>query len=253
MEHNDLSPQELVDFVEKTKDQLKPILDLPGAVLFNSYKTLKQGRYYFLGINPGGVDGLKIRCHLELLARRGYTADPPYESAYDEKWTNGPGQHLLQKNFKFLFKELGVCYRDVCATNLVFAGSEHQDDCKCPDEQGNILDWEECAEKICWPVHETILDEIVRPKVIVTFGFDVFDFIFRVRKGKEYYPHIDPNKQGVRRWCEAKLTVGTATKLIGIRHPHPGKGGPFDLAKNDGIIGEIDKFLNDESSLPVRT
>jgi uracil-DNA glycosylase len=64
----------------------------------------------------------------------------------------------LQRRIRALLEGLGLSVRDVCASNLIFQRSVSAED----------LPFRSLAA-LCWPIHERII-EIVRPKVIITFG-----------------------------------------------------------------------------------
>jgi len=46
-----LSKNELPDFA---MDALYSILDMPGTILYSSHETIRPGRLYLMGLNPGG-------------------------------------------------------------------------------------------------------------------------------------------------------------------------------------------------------
>jgi len=146
----------LREFISFSRTQLLPIIDLNGAILYSSVKTLTSGKYYILGLNPGGSpdSGESIEINLNSL--------PKYEgnSFLDESWLseNRIGEHPIQKGLSSLCKYINYDLRNICASNLIFY--------RCRDEKG--VDFWKDAE-ICWPVHEKIL-KIVNPKVIITIG-----------------------------------------------------------------------------------
>jgi hypothetical protein len=136
--------------------ELASISRLPGTILYSSSDTLKRGDVYLLGFNPGGSDGNILSHGIDQLIGR-------TQNAYlDEAWENGngswaAGEAPLQKNIIWLLTELNLNPRDVCASNLIFLQSR--------EASGISYD----IAKVCWPVHEAIL-EIVQPQVIITFG-----------------------------------------------------------------------------------
>lgn len=156
-----MTPQE---FSEAAAEILLPIIDLPGAILYSAANTLKEGNYYFLGLNPGGFGGRSIREHLACLP------NITTNSYVDEEWewgARGPlkaGTHPLQKNASLLFHWLDVPIENVCASNLIFSQS-----------RGETGSWYPKLAHICWPVHELILD-IVKPETIITFGRKPFEY-----------------------------------------------------------------------------
>ena len=146
------------EFVQNARDYLKEkgILEESGCVLYSAFSTLKRGRFYILGLNPGGTPDSKdtIAQDLEEL--------PTYNTnAYiDEAWGRyKPGKHPLQYQLKLLIEsKLGENLREICASNLIFRRSKNQNEINYPD-----------SADLCWPVHQMILD-IVKPDVIITFG-----------------------------------------------------------------------------------
>ena len=146
-------------FIVQARYHLSPILGERGAILYSSFLTLSPGRFYILGLNPGGAPGSGdtiAQCLNGLSRYKG--------NAYiDEDWSSdsrhyGVGEHPLQRQLRMLMQELGEDLRHVCALNLIFTRS--------PDQYG--ADYPERGH-LCWPVHQMILN-IVRPNVIIAFG-----------------------------------------------------------------------------------
>lgn len=153
---------------------LTDLLEEPGGILYSSHETLKPGKVYLLGFNPGGSNGASIGESVkEMLS---YS-----DNAYiDESWSNGngtkgPGKAPLQKHIRWLLNELGLETSEVCASNLIFLRS------RAANEINMSL------AKRCWPVHEAIL-KIVQPKLIITFGNSVhspYRYLHTMYGGKE--------------------------------------------------------------------
>lgn len=127
-----------------------------GRVLYSAATSLRKGRVYVLGLNPGGdpnwFDG-RIRDNIFPINE---------ENAYlDESWGGRqPGEHPLQKRISFLVEEqLGLNIRRVCASNLIFVRSQ---------SAAKLSDFKKTAD-LCWPAHEAILN-IVRPEALIVFG-----------------------------------------------------------------------------------
>lgn len=85
-------------FATTAKELLSSIADCPGAVLYSAAHTLREGKYYFPGLNPGGTGGLSIGEHLLKLpssSKNSYVNE-------DGDWGSGKlreaGAHPLQKN-----------------------------------------------------------------------------------------------------------------------------------------------------------
>ena len=184
--------------VQEAKKSLKQILSDSGTILYSSCDTLTPGRYYFLGLNPGGSDeGTdRIKQSLENLSKW-------KKNAYlDQSWRCQPGTHPLQQNFKVLFKELVKDPASVCASNLIFRRSVN--------ERG-AGGWQ--MAELCWPVHEVILG-IVQPRVIITFGRLPFDFI----QGKLNGTVADELPTKHRRWPWRYSVLPSGVKLVGLPH-----------------------------------
>ena len=145
-------------FVEQSRRDLASVLERRGNILYSAARTLSPGKFYFMGLNPGGTDSsVTIASHLASLPTR-------VENAYEEKWDSTrthyeAGAAPLQRRIKYLFEDiLGCPLPDVCATNLIFMQTH---------DAGELRFQEDAAT--CWPVHERML-AIVQPKVIVAFG-----------------------------------------------------------------------------------
>src|ERR1035441_8005860 len=88
-------------FIHSAKQHLESILDKSGTILYSSCATLKPGKYYFLGLNPGGTDA-DTNTIRKSLGNLGALTDCAY---LDEDWGSdsrsySKGCHPLQKNFK---------------------------------------------------------------------------------------------------------------------------------------------------------
>jgi hypothetical protein len=166
--------QNVAAVVQKAELYLRQILDQSGTILYSSCATLKPGKYYFLGLNPGGGDaGTKT------IERALGNLGALTENAYlDEDWGSGArrygvGGHPLQQNYQYLFSMLGEELDSVCASNLIFRRSISEKGAR----------YAELVDR-CWQVHEAIL-KIVRPSAIITFGRQPFDFIKTKRHGDD--------------------------------------------------------------------
>lgn len=144
---------------ELARKSLSDYLDQCGRLLYSSVETISPGDVYLLGLNPAGKsDNPKdsLKSDLKELPNR-------KENAYiDEAWERGnreyeKGEAPLQRRVKWLLEQLVGDAKKVCASNLVFLGSDN----------ANGIDEQWIAK--CWPVHERII-EIVKPKLIVAFG-----------------------------------------------------------------------------------
>lgn len=96
--------------LHKLEERLGADIYKSGSVLYSSPETLKPGRFYFMGFNPGGepTDNPKetIKAHIEGL-KDGFNA------FIDESWSPGgrecsPGQAPHQKNVQALAQLMDV-------------------------------------------------------------------------------------------------------------------------------------------------
>jgi hypothetical protein len=198
-----LHERNVAAIVQKAKESLGPILNESGTILYSSCATLRPGKYYFLGLNPGEADADNDTIGKSL----GKLCTRTVNAYLDEDWSSsrsyGKGCHRLQKNFKCLFEALGEDPRAVCGTNLIFKGSD--------DARG--AGYPEMA-KLCWPVHEAIL-RVVQPRAIITFGVtNTFQFVAEQLGGGpvQYF------KSGHGDWSWGSLTKKGAPSLIGLPH-----------------------------------
>jgi hypothetical protein len=184
------------------------VLGLPGWILYSSYTTLVRGDYYFLGVNPAGSEEdppKTVKDSLDGLT--GFTEEAGRNQFLNVSWHPDPTKLLpLQERFQFLFKKehSGVDPETVCASNLIFTSSK-----KGKDSGGWPM-----ADK-CWPVHKAIIQEIVKPRVIITHGSLPFDFISYKLRGK---PVQEPQKCKHANWTWRCSRLETGQKLVGLPH-----------------------------------
>ncbi len=186
------------------------VLDQPGWILYSSYKTLVRGDYYFLGVNPAGSEEdhpKTVRHSLNQLAA--LTEEAGKNQFLDISWNDDPKKtklRPLQERFRFLFEDaLGVNPQSVCASNLIFKSRK-----KAKDAGGFP------TAEICWSVHEAIIREAVKPRVIITHGSLPFDFISYKLRGK---PIEEPQECKYAKWTwKCSRLEETGQKLIGLPH-----------------------------------
>ncbi|MDN5215116.1 hypothetical protein QQ020_23750 [Fulvivirgaceae bacterium BMA12] len=136
------------------------ILNGSGSVIYSSKETLRPGKYYILGFNPGG--NAEDNKSTVLNSLNDFSARK--KNAYlDERWKSNSGEyeigeHPLQRHLVEVMKTIGQDLRDVCASNLIFLRSPGHYGVKYP-----------ASAKDCWGIHEMIL-EIVQPRIILAFG-----------------------------------------------------------------------------------
>jgi hypothetical protein len=217
-----LYERNIATVVQQAEASLGPILNELGTILYSSCETLKRGKYYFLGLNPGGGSERTISQSLVELAHGKPTENAYFDQNWSGKRTYDIGEHPYQQDFKYLFAGLIDDPRKVCATNLIFKGSR----------DARELRIQELA-RLCWPVHEAII-EIVQPEAIITFGVQAFEFIAQKRGGQPV--QFAYSRPGYWSWQHSILADGT--RLIGTRHPRG-----YALRKNQAVVDEIKKFL----------
>jgi hypothetical protein len=178
------------------------ILDAEGAVLYSAATTLRQGRFYFLGLNPAGAgeEARPVKDALVSLELQNLNA---YDEIWDKKYGPCGGGHPLQRNAKALFKSLGTDIANVCASNLIFTSSK-----KGKDSGG----WARAEQ--CWPMHELLIHQIVRPEAIIAYGKLPFDFIRKKLSLTE--GERRPADHG--NWVCRSASGPGAPRLIGLPH-----------------------------------
>jgi hypothetical protein len=228
---NDSSSYErdVAAIVQKAEESLVTILDESGTILYSSHETLKPGKYYFLGLNPGGVNAGTDTIR-QSLGNLGVLSENAY---LDQDWgsnlrSTGKGCHRLQKNFKCLFEALGEDPRTVCASNLIFKRSTDARGAGYP-----------AMAKLCWPVHEVIL-RVVRPRAIIAFGVtDTFQFVTEQLGGGP----VQYSKSGHGDWAWGSLIKEGAPSIIGL--PHLSR---YTLWTHLEVVEQIRSLLMVESS-----
>jgi hypothetical protein len=133
----------------------------------NPWNTLEKGKYYIVGLNPGGLGEASNRQDYESLKPRCGSDDNNNWSAYlveDEgKWPS-----TLQPNMAAFAEQCltggreGL--RNIFSTNAVFARTPDVNGIEEHGSKAIIL-----FESICWPWHLKFLD-IVRPEIIIAIS-----------------------------------------------------------------------------------
>lgn len=108
------------------------MLDRSGGVLMSAEATLRKNVTYFIGLNPGGEDmppdSSDERAADYPTISESLAASRMGCNAFDQDWSTktrsfAPGHSPMQSRFKFVCRELRLCYAEVCATNFVFTRS----------------------------------------------------------------------------------------------------------------------------------
>ena len=163
----------IAKFIELAHSQLSLIENDYGEVIYSSKEIFTKGKYYFLGLNPGGEGYIKIAEHLNKYCGREI-----------DQWSkddiNTPP--LLKKRAEKLFNILGHNLCDVFCTNLIFKTTKG----------ASSLNYGLAG--LCWGVHLLALS-IVQPDIIITCGNDnkesAFSFILDLYSDR----NCDPDKK----------------------------------------------------------
>jgi len=182
--------------IELIREKLKEIgfSNEPGAILYSGNETIKKGKFYFLGANPGGHSDQKVGKHPDTvenqLLRKNTSSD--FNEYFDARWQirgrepSLPGKALLQRRIKFLFDQINVALREVLSTNLVFVRSATLEEFH--------LSWNDAARE-CWKIHEILLSEVC-PEIIITYGSEANEYIKdkMVIESEEYFEVVSLNE-----------------------------------------------------------
>lgn len=200
-----------------------------GNVLSVGPDAIKPGRFYVMGLNPGGDpenhDGTIAK---SIVARplgwSVFTHDcwlcdvRPCEHAPADKVLE-PSLTRHQRNVLATLNALGTEPGSVAATNAIFARSTGE------KTLAGAWDW----WKMCWPVHQLFLRQ-VRPEWIITLGLGLgtsaFAFLIDEAKrasGKRPDIHAIGSGKTGGRWFSAKLPDGEGgvldLRVLGLPHP----------------------------------
>ncbi|MGA3069271.1 MAG: hypothetical protein ABSD43_03555 [Terracidiphilus sp.] len=232
--HPVLNEQEITAFVQEAREVLKDFLKDSGTILYSSFETLKRGKYYFLGLNPGGSEldtENSIGKSLENLRSQTQNAylKGPKDGIAD--WGRYPsGDAPLQLRYQYLFTELGLGEKldSVCASNLIFRRSVGE------KGSGGI----EMAD-LCWKVHEAIL-KIVQPEAIIVFGKLPYFFIKDKLNGTDLTESCTKHGSWKLRHSILKggAILNTEAQLIGL--PHLSR---YAIDSDKAVIDKIKTYL----------
>ncbi|NBK99378.1 MAG: hypothetical protein EOM50_15430 [Erysipelotrichia bacterium] len=184
--------------IDKLIASNKHLQSMYGFMFYSSIATLKKGKFYFLGVNPGGKGSSIVQF------------DSTYtKNAYlDESWDNGKaiypiGQAPLQLRVQKLFDALGIDLREVCASNLIFKQTKNI----------HFLTDPYALADACFPIHRYIIEEVVKPEFIISMGKTVFDY-FVDRQGFTYSHEFSA---GHAQWS-IRVAKKEETTLINVPH-----------------------------------
>ncbi|MCT7566133.1 uracil-DNA glycosylase family protein [Aliarcobacter butzleri] len=220
---------ELINNLNKLKGLIKndnKLINMKGGIFYSDKKTLQKGKFYFLGVNPGGENAETLIEDLEKFE----TANTNY---YLESWENGlkvfsPGEAPLQRRVKELFNKLNTSIENVCSSNLIFKQSKDLN-----NYDGNLL---KDADS-CWKIHELIINYIVQPEYIITHGKYVYEYLIDNQNFKE----IKTFNSGHGNWT---IKIAKRNNITLINLPHLSYYSPFTKNKRkENAIKELLKFI----------
>jgi hypothetical protein len=222
--------------------------DLGGEVFSSGLNALKKGDLYVMGLNPGGGDAYpSIREHVLNWKWDRYSAftDQCWNSTCWNRDCYGTqeivhcgcerGTEQTQRNQRRVIERtleaIGSPEADVAsvfATNAIFAKSKKADTFQ--SETGWSL---EDAWRKCSPLHKYFLS-IVRPKVIVCFGYGRYDTAYSMAQSlcesvSEEHVYRQPEwKIDNFRWITECLNFNGEREpvlIVAVRHPSYGSAG----------------------------
>lgn len=193
------------DLVAYARTALASLQDRSGQVLMSGASTLRPGRIYLLGLNPGGDPDnhalMTIGQSLDDLVSRTRAE----RNSYLVEWPGGARKNLVRHRILDLIWGLGLEPHEVCASNLIFTRSPGEASCSYQDLEA------------CWRVHEHIL-RVVRPKAIVTYGSPVYDALVRRYATWGCVEEHRPVAYCPGPWQARSLHVREGVRLIGLPH-----------------------------------
>jgi hypothetical protein len=223
-----------------------------GAVLYSELGSVRPGRAYLLGINPGGQeDGAPEAAIIRnLFAPQGTNSyadqcwngcPDPYACAHCEGGRLKPAARTsIQHRVCSLFDMLGAQPADVLSTNLVFARSS-----QLSALRGRTAEW----IRRCRDVHVALLG-IVRPRWIITLGFGkAFSSVKSFGKETRSQEQILSGGQVVawHRHVAVRLEDGDTLDVgvLGVAHPSHRGFGRVGLAGASAYPDALRSFISD--------
>lgn len=213
-------------------ERLDPALrDRSGAVMLSGPATLASGRFYVMGLNPGGNPA-----KLPATIRENF-ASPDGASCYtDECWNkrcddNANCEHLdngllrpearvrHQRNMIAMAEMLGhATPATLPSANAIFGRSESLAMLKKQSGTDAGTWW-----RGCWPVHQALLD-VVRPAAIITLGYGMntsaFGYLHQLAEAATIEKIGVSRRDGKTFTCRLDLGASKLeTRIIGVPHP----------------------------------
>ena len=143
--------------------------DEPGSIIYSANSTLKEGKFYFLGTNPGGNN---LNYSDTILNQLKFSGEK--NEYIDGNWGNKKHQETIRS----VFKELGINLETTFSTNTSFIRSPGEQKYKprSPINEEAIKSaakakkqLKQDGRKTFWPIQEYFLS-IVKPKIVIANG-----------------------------------------------------------------------------------
>lgn len=188
---------------------------LSGDIIYsNPHLTLKKGKYYFLGFNPGGEANQDFTLEMAIRSLIGGV-----QHFYCQIYKDHHKFTSLQRRYQILCKNiLEIDPEHIFTTNLIFQPS--------PNAKG--VNYQQEAKK-CWKIHEVLL-EIVQPEIIFcngNGGVSSFAYIQQLMKEKTEIEEFHAKHGSWKIRTFSGYLFDRPIKVIGIPHMsyyHPVKG-----------------------------
>ena len=110
-----------INKIIKIVENDQKLMNMRGCIFYSDKKTFQKGKFYILGVNPGGENSETLIEDLKKL-------EVEKTNHYLVSWENGikeyaKGEAPLQKRVKELFCKLNTRIENVCSSNLIFTPS----------------------------------------------------------------------------------------------------------------------------------
>ena len=224
-----------MDLATLVEDALGPLASTSGSVLGVSTAALAPGRFYIMGLNPGGDP----QTHGEWTIRKSISdVELGWSAHTHDCWQDHRGgtcEHLdengrvkdpflsrHQRNVLRAYDAIGATPGEVVTTNAIFARSSSEATLHAATGLTAWQWWE-----TCWPVHQRMIAE-VRPEFIVTLGKGLGTSAFGFLMNKMDVKRNAIRALGDNRALDGRTFSGTlplvggeefATRVLGLPHP----------------------------------
>jgi hypothetical protein len=201
--------------IERIAARIDPRLWKISGKVFYSGRNAFSGpaSIYVLGFNPGGDPASRteetVGGHTERVL---FQAPADWSAYYDEVWkerAKRAGEAPLQRRMRHLLSGLRLDPRCVPASNLIFTRSRRSGGLPRVDLDTLI--------KMCWPVHQEVLDTLC-PKALICFGIETGKRVIRqLGVTREIGPPF--KEQNDRGWKSRAWETPTGLIVFGLPHP----------------------------------